>query len=575
MPTTLLRPPFLAYKNRLLKMERSTDNLKRDALMFVVAAITMLAIYAGFTMIFGSFKNDPVFSTIIPAKIIELLFYAYFILLILTNTVAAVGNIYVAENMDFYLSTPVSSLRLYLAKLAATLAETTAMFFVFSFPAAMAYVHSLDLGAGFFFAGLGISIPFLIIPAGIGVVLGTIFVRFASAFWRRGSILIISIIGLGIWGVVNLVEILTTAGQNRSGPNAFVKLVGIFENPNPIWLPSRWAADLLNFFVNGSVELAELKMSLLAASALGSVALGYLCFDFFALRVRSTASLYAKSKTDGMFKSADWVRALFELIYRALPLDQQRRGIILKDLSSLVRNRAQSLQLILFLGIAVTYIVVFRFSGFVYQFTPIVLQLWRAFLASVNILFAGFIMTAVMTRLVYPSVSLEGKAFWILRVSPIKITQLVSAKYWCWLPLTSAMAITLILAGGLAIEINALTALFMLIIGISLGIGCTGLAIGLGAIFASFEWESPNQISVGLGTLMLLLSSLTMVVLISIPASALSFLVIVPRIREILGPLVSNGLIGLSVFSIVLLNLVIARMMCRKGSEALAKRCLE
>ena len=235
-----------------------------------------------------------------------------------------------------------------------------------------------------------------------------------------------------------------------------------------------------------------------------------------------------------------------------------------------MRDRAQSLQLLMYLGIALAYLIIIKFMSTALTLNPWGMYSWWAFLVSINTLFAGFIITAVMTRLVYPSISLEGKAFWILMSAPLRLRKLIRAKFWCWLPISITVAITLLLSGVFVVYPKTLIILATIYIGVFLSIGCTGLAIGIGAMFASFEWESPNQIAAGFGTLVLLLASLSLVVFCFAPASALYFIMIIPWNWEIFG----GRLLAATIFSLAMIpfaNILTASWAFRRGAAALAE----
>lgn len=574
MPATILRPYYLGARNRFIKRDSTKHSVKRDLLMLFVTFLVMLCIFVGFVMILKTLAEEPVLRELIPQKILELLFYAFFILLMFSNTIAAMGNLYSAENMNLFLTTPVSSLRLFSAKLFETIVETSLMFFVFLLPVGLAYCYTLDIRPWFFIGSAVITFPFLVIPASLAFVLATIFVKLASIVWKRGYFFFLCIVGIGAWVASSLVALLKQVQLERGGQNAIIQMIGLFDNPSPNWLPSRWAADLISYFITGSVDVPLLKLLLLWGSAVGSVAIAFLFFDLFLLPVRSAALVHERTHdpASGGKKDVDFVRKLLEFVYLRIPIPVQVRAIILKDLSMLVRDRAQSLQLLMYLGIAVLYIIIIKFMSAALSMSPIALQAWWGFLASINILFAGFIITAIMTRLVYPSISLEGKAFWILITGPIKLEKLIAAKFWCWIPLTVIVAETLMLAGVLAVNPSIPLALSTMFVGFWMSIGCTGLAVGVGSIFASFEWESPNQISAGFGTLVLLLSSLTLVLLTSVPASVLTFLTVVPAARIKLGVDIWQNVMALCALLIVLVNLLAAYYFCKKGAASLALR---
>ncbi len=572
MPSTVLRPYFLSWKNRVFAATNNYHNLKRDLLMLGVGVLTMACIFAAFYMVLRSI-HTPLFEALVPTKIIELLFYSFFLLLLVSNTIAHIGNIFTAENMNLLLYTPLSSFRLYLAKSLEALFETGIMYCVFSAPAALAYYMAVPVKPGFVLAGFLVSIPILVIPVGISMVFATAFVAISTYIWHRGQILILVLLSAVGWGFFSLVSQLSGIKYQKA-EGAIAQMIGLFGNPSPIWLPSRWAADLVSSYLNDIPGYPGPNLTLLYATASAALALGYLVFDLFLLSVRSRAGIFNKVRKSPMQSKgyADLMRMLIERLYNLLPIDSQTRAIIIKDLSTLVRDRAQSLQLLLFFGIGAAYVVIFRLTSVALDIGSVALQVWEAFLMTVNIMFAGFILTVVMTRLVYPSVSLEGKAFWLLRITPIEVRRLITAKFICWLPVTSTICLSLLLSGVIAINATFLVGLNVLLTGLSLSVGFTGLAIGLGSIFASFEWESPNQLSAGLGTLMLLLLSLLLVTILSLPSAALMFLIIVEPIRARVGPVLTPTLMFLSLYLVMIINILVARWAISKGTASLIEK---
>ena len=574
MSVTVLKPRFYSMRNRLRGGTATVQHLLSDLLLLGIAGLVMFAIFASFVTVLNKVATTPVLAEVIPLKIIELVFYTFFVLLLISNTIAHAGNVYAAKNMDLLLRSPISSRRLFFAKLLESLFETSMMFFVFALPVALAFRYVLGVPWTFFVAAFLVSIPFLIIPCSLGFILATGFVRLASMFWRRGAFLLGCIaVAIG-WTVYRLIELMREVSAEGDGKQAFIKMIGFFDNPNPVWLPSRWVGDILAFFISGNSEAIGINLRLLCATAIGSVAFAFLVFDYFALSVRSAAVMQRGSgKTSRSDGSSDRIRRALERIYGALPIPLQTRAIILKDITSLVRDRTQSLQMLLYLGISLVYLVLVEFMSNALTIKALALQSWLGFLSGVNILFAGFIVSAVITRLVFPSISLEGKAFWIVNSGPISFEKLIMAKFWCWFPFTVTITCTLMLAGVIAIYPNPLLAFISCLIGVCMSIGCTGLAIGVGSVFARFEWESPNQISNGFSTIVLLLSSLALVLVTSVPAAILTFLAVVVRLRYALG-LWWFVVAAVGVLLIIGINVAAARIACVYGARALAKRNL-
>ena len=576
MPLKILQPSIVVARNHFFGERRVPGTWRRDAMLLGFILSTMALIFFGMVMVLGSMKGDAFFETIIPVKVIQLTFYTFFILMLISNTVAAAGNIYAAHNMDLLLRAPLSSIRLYLAKLLATTAETGTMYFVFIVPLGLAYNYSLDIPLSFLLISILISVPFLFITSSLGIVIATLFTRFAAAVWRRGVFLLVAGSAIGLWLYFKLHSLLSSVRFEHGGTNAVVQLISLFDNPNPLWMPSSWASDLLTPFVDPQMPVTWAPVLLLFGSAFGTIAMGFLIFDLMMLSTRSKVSGQHKisEKVSKTTKASDIMRALIERLYGSLPINRHTRALIIKDLSCLVRDRAQSLQLVLYLGIAAFYVVIFTFMSAAINLFPTALQLWWAFLGWINIVLSGFILNAVITRLVYPAISLEGKALWILLVSPMDINNLIRAKVSCWLPLIFLTSFTLLLSGAMAIGLNTGATVYTILVGFALSIGGTGLATGLGAMFARFEWESPNQISAGIGTLVLLPLGLVLVALTAIPAAALLLITQVDQIRLILGPNWSVGILFVSLVFVFGINWLAMSIACKKGAESLTRQTL-
>jgi len=114
-------------------------------------------------------------------------------------------------------------------------------------------------------------------------------------------------------------------------------------------------------------------------------------------------------------------------------------------------------------------------------------------------------------RFIYPSISLEGKNFWILMSSPISINEFVWSKF-----LTNIFAF-LVLGEILIVVSNILLKVtpFMMILGaitvFFMVFGIVGLAVGIGAIFPRFHVDNPARIATGFGGFLYMLTSLLFV----------------------------------------------------------------
>jgi ABC-2 type transport system permease protein len=574
MALTLLRPQFLILRNKLRKATRL--GFRREMMLLLVSAIIVVCIYLAFHMLFRVMQTDEAFLSIIPRKLIDMLFSYFLILLALSATVSAMGKIYSSETIQLALQAPVSSFKLYTAKFLETAIEVGFMFFILTGPAALAYVTQLGVHWSFIPVGTILSAIFILIPIGFGIALATIFAQAIAFMWRRGGILLFLITATFFAAAFELAGELQQVQEKREGAKAFAGMVGITTTSTPFWLPSRWISDILGAWLTGFGEGLAAKFLLLITAAAISYCIGFFVFDLLSMRVRSSAHVHLREETlEGFRGRKDFFRRLLERLVSVVPLGSQERAIVLKDLSSTVRDRAQSLQLLLYLGLGALYVTVYSFLSSAMTLSMTGQQVWIGFLASSNVMLVGFMTTTILTRLVYPSVSLEGRSFWILQVTPIRIREMVAAKLLCWLPLTIFLSGSLMGVGALAVGLSVLESSLVVLIGVAITLATTGVAIGLGARYASFDWESPSQLAVGLGTLTLLLLSVSLVILFSIPSAYIIFLTVVPELRGIVGPVLSFVTMSLALFAVLIGSMWLMHSSISSGSRALLERLRE
>ena len=68
--------------------------------------------------------------------------------------------------------------------------------------------------------------------------------------------------------------------------------------------------------------------------------------------------------------------------------------------------------------------------------------------AFLNLAMAGFVMATVAVRFVFPAVSAEGAAFWIIRTAPISLRDFLWSKFWTGLVPVLLLTEILIVAGN-------------------------------------------------------------------------------------------------------------------------------
>jgi ABC-2 type transport system permease protein len=147
----------------------------------------------------------------------------------------------------------------------------------------------------------------------------------------------------------------------------------------------------------------------------------------------------------------------------------------------------------------------------------------KNFYAFLNLGLAGFVMATVAARFVFPAVSSEGAAFWIIRTAPITCRDFLWAKFWSGLVPLLLMSLTLTIVAN---EFLAVAPFLKLVTtaGITLmSFALAGLATGLGARYPRFAADNASQVAGSPGGVAFMIAAvsyvLLMVVLLGWPSS--------------------------------------------------------
>jgi ABC-2 type transport system permease protein len=127
--------------------------------------------------------------------------------------------------------------------------------------------------------------------------------------------------------------------------------------------------------------------------------------------------------------------------------------------------------------------------------------------AFLNIGLAGFVISSLGVRFLFPAVSAEGRAFWILKGSPVSLHRVLWVKYFFYLTPMLLLGLFLVIMTnrllGLGFFISAVSTVSIFFITLAV----TSLSIGLGVLYADLKESDPSAVFSGFGGLMTMLYS--------------------------------------------------------------------
>src|SRR5207237_416097 len=163
-----------------------------------------------------------------------------------------------------------------------------------------------------------------------------------------------------------------------------------------------------------------------------------------------------------------------------------------KDRKLFVRDVKHWSQLMLILSLVIVYLFsVWRM--------PLDTPNLKSLVSFLNIGAAGFVLAALALRFAFPAVSMEGKAFWLVRSAPVTVGELLFEKLLsCALPMTALGAVLIALTNHI-LQADAFVSVLSLGSIVVISFTLCGMGVAFGAIFPRFDIENIHQIESSAG----------------------------------------------------------------------------
>lgn len=560
----VVRPKLLATKNRWRTNGGLKTQLGRDIMLTCVSAIVVVtlyqACYTGLTKI-QSQVHAAYLPPLIPLGLVMLVLMG---MLIISNLVAALGALFLGRDLDLVLAAPISPFKFFVGKLSEIVLTSSWVVMIFGLPAILALARAYHATWSFYPLLVVTILPYFLIPAALAIILVNLFATIIPANRTREVMLLVG--GLCLVAMYFMLQLIYGSKSTPNSINEILQLVRVVSIPNTIWVPSYWAANSLAEGLLPTGKGTATYLTLLYSSAVSVSALAYICQRCLHLRA------YSKSKNNRRgirLKS----RAAQARLVRLLPMLQpQVRALVAKEIKVFSRDMTQAIQLVLLLILCMLYLYNFRVLQAVQGLPEATRIWWQGFLTISNIAMGAFVTTAISTRFVFPSMSLEGQSYWILQTAPISMAQVLRSKFACWYFPVGTISSVIFAAGGFAINAEPRVILINIISSWIICIGIVGLATGLGAYFANFDWESPSQLAASFGSLVFMMISTILITINILPVSMIIFLRTLRVFGQDFPSWQWNICLATTFALLAYINFVTARWAMRLGENSLMAR---
>jgi len=367
-------------------------------------------------------------------RLVSLSLFVIYVSINLLNLVVSYATLYNADEVGFLFSLPIAQETIFMVRLVENFFSSSSTLSLVVLAGLLGFWSYFPMPwYAYTLAMFLVFIPFVMGAATTGVIILMAFVACAARFGIRWMMVVAVVIYVGT----------TYAGFHFADPMSIMRGVsasGVAGSPGGVEsaflrvVPSGWVTVFLQRFSQGDYAGGIPSILGLLGVFAGTVAAAWLLAKRYYYRTWIAAAELRTIRRRGPRENVSGV------------LGTRRRWLVRSDIEALLRrdmlrflrDPIQRLHLLM-MGVL---LVTFLFSLHSLEF-PLSTSSARVASVLMIFLFNGFFLASLALRFVYPSVSLEGDAFWCVRSAPLSLSNLY------WMKFAYALVFLLGAAAGL------------------------------------------------------------------------------------------------------------------------------
>ncbi|NMC62049.1 MAG: hypothetical protein GYA55_02670 [SAR324 cluster bacterium] len=558
----IAKPKILALKNKWVPGAQKKAAIGREIPLLLLSLTTILFLYEG-TLNFLSETAGIMRESFFSYSTVLTPFLAIFLITVfLASAIRALGTLFLSLDVEFLLSTPLSQRQFFIGKFFDTILHSFWTFFVFVFPIIWAFDSHFQRNGMFILRGSLIILPCFLIASACALIITILFACIVPANRSRDVL----IGGACIFGIVLLLKTASYNLKDHAQLQIFWNTLRHFASEFIYIGPPYWASKCLLHTLRQQSLFPFREFGLLFLFAILLILLAYCITAFLHFYA------YSKSLSPNARQRFESRNAQRRLVFCTPLMTQRFRAIFSKELRLFARDMTHTIQLILLLSICIIYIYNFRIIA-TYQNIPEAFhKWWEGFLLILNIGVGSMLMSAVCTRFVFPSISLEGLSYWVIQSSPCSISEFLHGKLIVWFCPIAVISSVIIGTGALALDVQPNLIFFTVLASCIISYGLCACSIGIGAFFAEFDWDYSAQVSASFAGVLNVLICVLFSLVNLIPIFMLFFGLILRQSVQGMGTIQWLICPILSLVCLIFINLYVGHWAILIGEKAMIRR---
>jgi ABC-2 type transport system permease protein len=491
----LLKPRFWSQKNSELARDPKSRTL-RWVLFGIIGLLFWVGIFVIFFRVLTYFQAVDSFGDILAHKLLSMVLITFFTLLIFSGVITSLSKFYLSRDLILVHAMPVSASKIFLARWMESTVDSSWMVIVYSLPVFLSYGIVFQAGPFYYITVALTIIPMCLIASSLSAIMVVLVALILPAGRIRTVFIFLSLFLF----VILLFAFRLMRPEQLTNPDAFSSVLQYFrslETGGSPWLPTTWFFDSIRTALSGSYRPALLGFGLAwsFAATLVFVMTWIAQASYFTgfSKAQTTAERLLPGRNE-RGKSAAWLLHF---------LSGPARAFAVKEIKVFLRDQTQWPQIFLILALIVIYL--YNYSVLPLEKSPMKTVYLQNLLSFLNMGLASFVLTALAARFVFPAVSTEGSAFWIVRAAPVRIKTFLWVKFFIYFVPLLLLAEVLIVATNILLQVSD----FMMALSVATVFcivpGVVAMGVGLGAAYPDFQSENPAQAVTSFGGLLFMI----------------------------------------------------------------------
>ncbi|HEV3436859.1 MAG TPA: hypothetical protein VG122_05845 [Gemmata sp.] len=452
---------------------------------FIVAAFTFCV---GLYLFDQLAKNKIPFKGAIVEMLFDLLFFTLGSMLLFSTGIILFASLFTSPEASYLLSSPARADHIFATKFLSAIAFSSWGFVILGIPMFLAF--GIVSGVPWYFYALlpVFLLGYVLLPGSVSAALCLLLMRYMPRNRRQFFLLVgLVVVALGtVWLYRVGIGFKKSFASNGRELN---DLIGQFDLLRGGIAPSHWMTRGVMAAARGEIVGALVPLAQVWSNGLVLFVLA----TWIAKRVyRSAYDRFAGSgRGKKIYKTNRLDRVMESLVFY---LDPRTRVLVVKDFRTFRRDPTQWALLIIF-----GMLMMFGASNFRQYYAADLAVMDKYAISLINLSGTSILLCAGLSRFIFPLMSLEGRKFWILGLTPISRDQLLRGKFAFAATGSLVIAEGLILVSDLLIGLPWEGVVLHGVVMAIIAIGLSALNVGLGAYMPTFKETDPSKIVVGFG----------------------------------------------------------------------------